>query len=116
MQIPQYCLLCSYPNLGEIGGMLQRDSVGPTAADAQAMIEGPSRPYAPDGPHLDAPAAFGSLTLLALMLALSFGRVLGLDQWMSRAVRKYKEQRREGERWRVIEARQRLEQQFEDDL
>ena len=95
--------------------MLQRDSATPSAADAQAMMEGPSRPYTPDGPHIDAPAAFGSLTLLALMLALSFGRVLGFDQWTSRAINKYKEQRRDRERWQVIEARQRLEKQFEDD-
>ena len=79
------------------------------------MLEAPGRPYTPDGLYIDAPAVFGSLTLLALMLALSFGRVLGFDQWWSRAIKRYKERRRDAERWRVIEARQRLEKQYEED-
>ncbi len=79
------------------------------------MLDAPGRPFTPDGLYFDAPAAFGSLTLLALMLALSFGRVLGFDEWWRKAVKGYKERRRDAERWQVIEARQRLEKQFEED-
>ena len=107
-------LLCSYPNLGEIGGMLERDSEL-SAADAQAMLDAPGRPYSPSGLYFDGPAVFGSLTLLTLMLVLSFGRVLGFDQWWAKKLKQYKERRRDAERWRIIEARQRLQQQFDDE-
>lgn len=69
-------------NLGEIQGMLVRDSSA-VPAEMRAMQETPVQPFE-GGIVVDGFAIFGSLTLLVLMIALSFGRVLGLDQLVTR--------------------------------
>ena len=62
--------------------MLLRDS-SQVPAEMQAMHQMSSQAYQ-GGIVVDGFAIFGSLTLFALMIALSFGRVLGVDQFMAR--------------------------------
>ena len=103
----------SYPNLGQIAGMLGKDASTPSS-EAQAMLEAPSREFA-GGLYFDGPAVFGSLVLLSLMIALAFGRVLGLDQYLTKRLKVWREERRERERWDIIEARKRLERSYDDE-
>ncbi len=75
-------LPCRSRNLGEIQGMLLRDS-SQVPAEMQAMHQMSTQAYQ-GGIVVDGFAIFGSLTLFAVMIALSFGRVLGVDQFMAR--------------------------------
>jgi len=104
---------CSYPNLGQIADMLERDQrLAPS--DAQAMLEVPSSNFS-GGIQIDGPAVFGSLVLFSIMISLSFGRIFGLDQYIAKTLKAWREERLERERWKVIEARKRLERQFDDE-
>lgn len=105
--------MCSYPNLGQIAGMLNKDQSLPPS-EAQAMLEVPSKPFT-GGLYFDGFAVFGSLVLFTLMIALSFGRVLGVDQYMARTLKTWREEKRDRERWEVIEARKKLEKMYEDE-
>ena len=93
--------------------MLDKDASLPSS-EARAMLEAPSREFT-GGLYFDGPAVFGSLVLLSLMIALSFGRVLGLDQYLTKVLKAWREEKRERERWEVIEARKRLERQYEEE-
>jgi hypothetical protein len=78
------------------------------------MSEAPSGSFT-GGLYFDGQAVFGSVLLLSLMLVLSFGRILGLDRFLDRSLRAWKEQRRERERWEILDARQRLEKQYNEE-
>lgn len=93
--------------------MLEKDSKV-ARADAQAMLEAPSSSFS-GGLYFDGPAVFGSLVLFSLMIALSFGRILGVDRFVDKALRQWQAQKRERERWKIMDARQRLEEQYRDD-
>lgn len=105
--------LMSYPNLGQIAGMLHKDQSLPPS-EAQAMLEVPSRHFT-GGLYFDGFAVFGSLVLFSLMIALSFGRVLGVDQYVTRTLKTWREEKRERERCEVIEAREKLEKMYEEE-
>ncbi len=92
--------------------MLHKDKSLPPS-EARAMLEVPSKHFT-GGLYFDGFAVFGSLVLFSLMIALSFGRVLGVDQYVTRTLKTWREERRERERWEVIEARKRLEKQYEE--
>jgi hypothetical protein len=99
--------------MGQIAGMLDKDA-SLSSSEAQAMLEAPSRDFT-GGLYFDGPAVFGSLVLFSLMIALAFGRVLGLDQYVTKTMKTWREERRDKERWEVIEARKRLERQYEEE-
>ena len=96
-------------NLGAIQDSLQGQ---PSDADVKAMQDVPNRGTAFEGVYLDAPAIFGSTVLLSVLLYLSLERVLGLDQWLTKAKQRWKEKEADKEKWAVYDARQRLEDTF----
>lgn len=64
------------------------------------------------GPQVDGGAAFASVALLVLLLALSGNRILGLEQRVGEWLRYMAEQKRYRDRNQTIAAREMLERQF----
>ncbi|KAK9817718.1 hypothetical protein WJX72_001187 [[Myrmecia] bisecta] len=108
---PNLFITWSPNNLGVMSSSLDRDFT--SAADAKAMQEGPSLAHHFDGSmYFDGGAITGSIILLAILLALTFERILGLDRVIAQYLQKRKESLADKERWEIIAARQKLDEQF----
>lgn len=106
---PDIFMMRTAGNLGAIQDSLKGQ---PSDADIKAMQDVPNRGTAFEGIYVDGPAIFGSTVLLSVLLFLSLERTLGLDQWLTKAKQKWKEQEADKEKWAVYDARQRLEDVF----
>ena len=84
----------------------------PSDADIKAMQDVPNRGTAFEGLYIDGSAILGSSVLLSILLFLSLERVFGLDQWLAKAKRRWKEKEEDEDKWAVYIARQRLEETF----
>ncbi|KAK9833549.1 hypothetical protein WJX81_004729 [Elliptochloris bilobata] len=105
--------LFSVSNLGAMSTVLE--SGGVTRADELAMREaiGTFRAGGRDfAPAVDPLAIAGSCVLLLVLLGIAFERVLGLDQLVAQALRQWREGQRERERRAVMDARVRLEDEY----
>ncbi|KAI8467895.1 MAG: hypothetical protein J3K34DRAFT_428952 [Monoraphidium minutum] len=68
--------------------------------------------FANRGYAIDGGTAFVNGALLLLLFALAFERIFGLDKVINDALRRWKESRVEARRYEVLDARERLEQQW----
>lgn len=99
-------------NLGSLSS-IAGDSRG-TEDLARDFAASASHTFQP-GVHVDLPAALGSLLLLAVLLAIAFERVLGLDRLVANALQEWRAKRVAQRRKDVIEARSRLERLYDED-
>ena len=95
-----------------MGAMQEALKGQPSDADIKAMQDVPNRGTAFEGLYIDGSAILGSSVLLSILLFLSLERVLGLDQWLAKAKRRWKEKEEDKDKWAVYNARQRLEETF----
>lgn len=83
VQLSSYHLrtVCHASRSNNLGALNQAAATGqPSPADLQAMQDVPNRSTAFEGIYISPGAIAGSSILLAVLLALSFERILGLDQ------------------------------------
>jgi hypothetical protein len=78
------------------------------------MQEGPQHVASVQGMHIDFLAASGSLILLAVLLALSFDRILGLDRIFAQWLQAMRRQSRARQQAALDASKQRLEQLLQD--
>ena len=78
------------------------------------LLQIPQRITSVQGMHIDFLAASGSLILLAVLLALSFDRILGLDRIFARWLQAMRRQSQARQQASLDATKQRLEQLLQD--
>lgn len=98
-------------NLGALESLVGDPAISDNEAQSywQALSDSSSMDL---GPQVDGGAAFASVALLVLLLALSGNRILGLEQRVGEWLRYMAEQKRYRDRNQTIAAREMLERQF----
>lgn len=104
---PPWCSATS-SNLGALQSLADVD---PAASQSFSLVDTEALQLTM-GPRIDGSAAFASVLLLLLLLALSSNRILGLERFFVQWVREMGMQKRYRERNQLISTREQLERQF----
>lgn len=100
-------------NLGALSNLIEKDSL--LSVEEQSTFPARSSSYSPSQLNVDPAAIFASMLLLAVLLALSFERILGLDKWIAAALKEWRMRRMYERRNEIIQARSQLERLLSED-
>lgn len=97
-------------------GVLQRVvEVNPGMDDPYGMQRVSVESFSSRGFYMDAPSIVSSAVLLLVLLALTFQRILGLDRFITKAMRDWKDARELERRSEVLRVKQSLEDSWDQE-